>query len=246
MAIFDRVEGLIDSIGEAGLQAMFPNDFQYYLIALELVTSNGSLIDYLSFPINPENIQQTEPQITNIKKTAGGISSLSTTTFVPKEILLKGTFGSKFKILFKNNRNVGFSAFKFSGVKTKEDLQNTASSLKKLAFDPILKNGYGCMKMLQSICDKSTMIGDDGKPFKLYFYNPIMGNNYLVKVLDFTSSMSKEQNRLMYYNLRLKAIAPLESMKSFDTNSMVMNLNISNLQKGTNLVASNIKKSLGL
>lgn len=236
--IFDRYEGLLNSVGEASLNALFPNDFEHYLIALELTTFDNRTIDYFAFPVSPDSIQQVEPQITNIKKTVGGISSLSTTTFVPKEITLKGTFGRRFRVLFQNP--VWFSAFKFSGVQKKEDLIGKFSALKKASFDPTIKTGYGCSKILQSICDKSTMVDDLNKPFKLYFYNPILGDNYLVKIIDLTLSQSKESNRLVYYNLRLRAIAPLDnSIKAF-----AKSLTIEALQKGTNEIVSNIKNSL--
>lgn len=235
---YNKYEGLINSIGGAGLNSIFPNDFEHYLIALELLTSDNRTIDYFAFPVSPESIQQIDPQITNVKKTAGGISSLSSTTFVPKEISLKGTFGRRFRILFQNP--VWFSAFKFSGVQKKEDLIGKLGALKKASFDPAVKTGYGCSKILQSICDKSTMVDDYNKPFKLFFYNPILGDNYMVKVMDLTLSQSKESNRIVYYNLRLKAIAPLSN----NITSILKSLTIQTLQKGVNEIVSNVKNGL--
>lgn len=240
--VIEKSVDLLGSIGESALNSFYPNDFQYYMIALELVTGDNKTIDYFAFPVSPENIQQIEPQITNIKKTVGGINSLSTTSFIPKDITIRGTFGSKFRLLLRNKSVINFSAFRFSGVQKKEDIQN--NNLKKLEFDPSIKNGYGCIKVLQSICDKSVMVDNTGLPVKLFFYNPILGDNYLVKVLDFTSSMSRDTNRLIYYTLRLKAIAPLNNMNGIDETSMTKVLTVNNLQKGANMIVSEITKKL--
>lgn len=239
----NKYDGLIKSVGEAGLNALYPNDFEYYLISLELLTSTNSTVDYFSFPVSPSQISQSEPQLTNIKKTSKGIISLSTSSFVPKIINLKGDFGRKFKILL-TSKTIDFSAFKFSGVLKKENLQNVFNNLRQVTFDPTIKSGYGCLKYLQAIVDKSTSLDDSGQPFKLYFYNPIFGDSFLVEVINFETTMSMERNRIHSYTLQLKAIAPLNSLSTVNSKSMLKNLTIDNLQKGANQIVNNIRKAL--
>jgi hypothetical protein len=239
-----RHTNLLQSVGEATLHAMFPSDFEYYQIAFELVTSNNKTIDYFSFPVLPQNISVREPQLTNIKKTAKGIVSLSTNTFVPKMITMKGDFGRRFKLLLRD-RVVDFSAFKFSGILKKENIQGNLNVLRKAAFDPAVKSGYGCLKILQSILDKSTGVDDNNSPFKLFFYNPVLGDNYLVEVIDFDLNMSMDRNRIGSYSVQLKAIAPLENLVNFNnTKSMIRKLTIDNLQKGANTIVNSIRRSL--
>jgi hypothetical protein len=48
--------GLIENVGKASVHALFPDEFELYLMALELTDSNGNLIDYLAFPVMPESI----------------------------------------------------------------------------------------------------------------------------------------------------------------------------------------------
>lgn len=241
----DKYDNLTASVGQAGLNALFPMDFEYYLIALELLTSNNETIDYFAFPVSPQNISQSEPQLTNIKKTANGIVSLSTSTFVPKDINLSGDFGRKFKLLLQNKTSINFSAFKFSGILKKEQIQNVFNSFRQAAFDPSIKTGYGCLKYLQAIVDKSTATDDSGNPFKLYFYNPILGDSFLVEVVNFEMKMSMDKNRIGSYSLQLRAIAPLNSINSVNSKSMIRNLVVSNLQKTGNTIVNNIRKSLG-
>jgi hypothetical protein len=242
--VISKHEGLVNSIGQAALNSLFPNDFEFYLVALELLTSDNKTVDYFAFPVSPNSISQIEPQLTNIKKTAGGIVSLITPTFVPKTISIKGNFGRKFRILLKNNVSIDFSAFKFSGVTTKEKISNIFSSLKQAVFDPSIKSGYGATKYLQAIADKSTAVDDNGNSFKLFFYNPILGNNYLVEVIDFEMSMSMESNRIPNYTLQLKAIAPLEAISNFNSNSMTKILTSNILSKGVNQLAVNIRRGM--
>lgn len=241
----DKYDNLTASVGQAGLNALFPMDFEYYLIALELLTSNNETIDYFAFPVSPQNISQSEPQLTNIKKTANGIVSLSTSTFVPKDINLSGDFGRKFKLLLQNKTSINFSAFKFSGILKKEQIQNVFNSFRQAAFDPSIKTGYGCLKYLQAIVDKSTATDDSGNSFKLYFYNPIFGDSFLVEVVNFEMKMSMDKNRIGSYSLQLRAIAPLNSINSVNSKSMIRNLVVSNLQKTGNTIVNNIRKSLG-
>lgn len=238
-----KYESLLTSVGQAGLNSLFPNDFSYYLIALELVNSQNSTVDYFAFPVAPNNISQSEPKLVNIKKTAGGIVSLNTNNFVPKTITLRGNFGRKFRVLLKNKLVIDFSAFKFSGTLKKEQIQNAFSSLKQAAFDPSIKSGYGATKYLQAIIDKTSALDDSGNPFKLYFYNPIFGDNFLVEPLNFEISEGMESNRIPNYSLELRAIAPLESVVNFDKNSMVKVLVSDNLQKGVNIIVNNIRRS---
>lgn len=238
-----KYESLLTSVGQAGLNSLYPSDFSYYLVALELVNSQNQTIDYFSFPIAPNNITQSEPKLINIKKTAGGITSLNTNNFVPKIISLRGNFGRKFRVLLKNKSVVDFSAFKFSGTLKKEQIQNAFTSLRQAAFDPSIKSGYGATKYLQSIVDKTSALDDSGNPFKLYFYNPIFGDNFLVEPTNFEISEGMENNRIPNYMLELRAIAPLENIVSFDKKSMTRILVADNLQKLSNQIANNIRRS---
>jgi hypothetical protein len=243
--VISKHNNLLLTVGEAGLSAIFPKDFDYFMIALELVDSQNHTIDYLAFPVSPSSLSQSEPSLVNIKKTAGGIVSLSTPTFVPKTISIRGTFGRKFKVLLKNNSSVNFSAFKFSGTVTKDQIMSGVSALKQAAFDPSIKSGYGTIKYLQAILDKSTATDESGESFKLFFYNPIFGDNFLCELIEFEISESMESNRIPGYNLTLRAIAPLESMSSIDSKKSMVKVLASNLlQKGANSIVNSIRRGL--
>jgi hypothetical protein len=226
-------QSLLTTIGEAGLNALYPLDFEFYLVALELVNSSNETIDYFAFPVSPSSLSQNNPSLTNVKKTAGGVVSLSTPSFVPKQIQIRGNFGRKFRILLKNNIKINFTAFNFS------------TAFKKATFDPNIKSGYGAIKYLEAILDKSNATDENGNSLKLFFYNPILGNNYIVELVEFEINENMETNRIPGYNLTLKAIAPLESISSIDVQkSMVKILSSTLLQKGANSIANNIRKGL--
>lgn len=196
----DRYKGLINNIGKKGAHALFPEDFEVYITAFELVDSKGKIIDYFIFPLNPTSISETTSELVNIKKTAGGITVLGTDTFHPVDINIKGNFGRKFKVLFRNN-NVSFLGF------------NSRAGLLKKEFSSNVKTGYGCIKILENIIKTSRKLDQYDKPYSLYFYNLNFGTSYLVKSIgNPTFSQNIEKNMIWEYAITLKAIAPLDQL----------------------------------
>jgi len=230
----DRAEQLIASIGRSGLNTLFPNDFEYYFMALELVNSQDEVIDYFAFPIIPD-IRQEEPKIKSMTQTDGGLVIISSSTvFVPKPITLTGDFGRKLRILFRGGEALTFS----------EDLVQNFVTLRKAAFDPSIKTGYGCIKILQSICDKSDGLDDLGKPFKLNLYNMALGEAYWVKVDRLTLNQEKTKNMIWGFSLQLSAIARLEHVIGNIQGSMAKRLGLSLLQSEVNVLAGSLLRNL--
>ena len=198
--------------GQLGLQAVFPNEFEAYMIALELVNSDGEVVDYFTFPINPSQLAEVSKRITSIRKTLGGVSIHSTEKFIPTEISMQGTFGRKLKFLVGDDLiNFAGLSFGFGGNGRFKFGFNKNASSRELTRQ--IKTGYGCFKVLEAICNRSDMLDDKGKPYELYLYNLALGNSYLVKVLDLTASQSESTNQLWNYNLVLKSIAPLQQVR---------------------------------
>jgi len=244
MLAIDRVQELVSDIGRAGLSSLFPNDFEYYFMALELVNSQDEVIDYFAFPVIPD-IRQEESKILTTTQTDGGLTILSSSTlFVPISITLNGDFGRKFRILFRGGEALTFSALRFTGVRTKEDLVQNLVSLRKAVFDPSVKTGYGCIKILQSICDKSDGLDDLGKPFRLNLYNMALGEAYWVKVNRLILTQEKTKNMIWSFNLQLTAIARLEHIIGDYKDSVLKRLGLGILQKEVNVLAGKVYQSL--
>ncbi|MFW6273087.1 MAG: hypothetical protein ACOC2U_04850 [bacterium] len=246
-----RYQDQIQTLGRSGLNALFPYDFEVYMVALELTNSSGQTIDYLSFPILPESISKTEPKRTNIRNTSSGVTVLSSSTFMPEEIKLKGNFGRNFKILLSDNEpsieGVAYSTS--SGVYDLTQLGTNGNNLsfKSPFFNVGIKTGYGATRVLKSIISKSNGVDGDGKPFRLYFYNLALGESYLVAVAPsgITVNQSKEKNMIWEYNLVLKTIAPLNSLKSNVGQSSLISITSKNaIQTGVNVLGSEITSVL--
>ena len=222
----EKAFGLFKTMGKSALAALFPNDFEVYITALELVDSNEKTTDYFLFPLNPQSISESENQIVNIKKTAGGISTTSTETFMPTIINMAGNFGRKFKILIGQNI-VDFQAFFFSENKFQSSPQT---------FNDTIKNGYGCIKILEKIIKKSNQLDQNGKPYFLYLYNLSFGKVYLVKCINQpTFSSSMEQNMIWQYNVQFQTLAELGQITN--RNAIKSNLQLlafSQIQKALN------------
>lgn len=228
-----RYSQLVKNIGRAALSSFYPDDFEFYLCAFELVNSS-STEGYFVFPIQPSAIQKIEPNRTNIKKSLSGITVLTNSSFVPQEINIKGNFGKRFKILSSLD-GVAFS--KQEGFKRIDELI-------KPTFSTSIKTGYGAVKVLKSILDASRVVDKQGKPKKLFFYNLGFGESYLITIppSGITFSQSEEQNMIWFYQINMTIVSPLSSVVETDVeSSSTLLLTKGVIQSGINLVANSIR-----
>ena len=207
---------LVESLGRNTAHILYPNDFEAYTIALELVDSDGRVVDFFVFPIMPDSISEDYSKISNTRKTAGGITALTTPNFTSRTITIEGNFGRNFKFVMGNNTVVDASAIQFSVRSGNYVGGNTGSFAvenKTNIFSNQIKTGYGCFKILYGIHEKSTTLDHRNQPFKLYFYNLAQGEHYLVKSLSLRSSQTLDENMLWNYEYQMEAIAPINTSK---------------------------------
>lgn len=215
-----RRAGLLTQVGKSALNIMYPNEFELYLIALELVWFNGNkdnalgstTLSYFIFPVMPSSFDETKNKLTNIKKTLGGVSVLSSSGFNPTDISISGSFGRKFRVLLQTDYQDLISGFQTNGKTTLSSILSGGVNV----FDSMTKTGYGCCKVLESIydaageqiLDSSTGVSNTA----LILHNLALGNSYFVKPLNLRFSQSQDSNMIWNYNLNLKSIAPLDSI----------------------------------
>lgn len=240
--IQDKALDMIKTVGRATLSTLYPDDFEFYMCAIELSTADGNTIDYFTFPVTPSSITKTDNKRTSLQNTAGGIVALTSPTFVPQDISIRGTFGRIFKILIQTEATGAGAAFSLSnGIKTLQQTAKKATSLQTPAFDASVKTGYGALKILQSIIAKSNGIDSNGKPFRLFFYNLALGESYLVVVPPngITFSQNEQRNMVWDYTLNMIAVAPLESVKNASSgSSLIKKTATAVIQKSVNDLAS--------
>lgn len=247
--VSQRVNQLIANIGKGALATLFPKDFDAYMMGIELCDSQDRTIDYFAFPVMPESITKSEPNRTNIKRTSSGVTILTSNSFTPEEITIKGNFGRSFKF-YLSPVAPAVQGVAFSTMGGKHDLLSTKSNLifgQATAFSIGIKTGYGAHSILRAIINKSSGVDATGQPFKLYFYNMALGESYLVTVPNsgFTSSQTMDKNMIWDYNLTLTVIAPLNALKSLrKRNSMLHLLTFSLIQQGVNAAAEAITTSI--
>lgn len=223
-----RYRGLIDNIGRLGASALFPNDFEAYFVSLELTDSRGITERFITFPVAPKQISEMQPSLVNIKKSQNGVIAIDSDSFVPRDIEIKGDFGRNLRFA------LGQNIFQGGAISFVRKLLN--GQLERPQFSPVVKSGFGYTKALEDICNESKKLDANGKPKRLYLYNPILGNNYLVKVKNFVHSQNISENMIPQYTLQLTAVAPfnLETRFNFDFSTSLNKLNdgIDNLAKG--------------
>jgi hypothetical protein len=209
---------LYSEIGKTALNVKYPKEFELYTVALELVGGNGKTMKYFIFPVNPSTLDELNARSTNIKKTSTGMIALSTTAFTHVDINITGNFGRKFKVLLGTKYEDFEHSFQASDVNENQETvwstsKGTVLSGVKELFDQRIKTGFGCLKILEEICDLADGVDDDG-PRRLYWYNLAFGSAYLVKPMSFRINMSQDNNMLHAYSLQLRALARLEDLLS--------------------------------
>lgn len=230
---FNRFQALQTSIGKKALNALFPNDFELYVFALELVNGQQETEEYFIFPINPSAIDEATAHNQIIKKTAGGITVLNDSTFTPATITLNGNFGRQLKFLLGNE------AITFSGITLQPGLGENAPT-----FNSTIKTGYGCCKLVEKIINKSKSIDSKtGLPYALYFHNLAFGNSYLIKTINYKFYQNQEGSNMIWnYNFQFKALARVEDITDRSQRSMTMALSANSvIQNRVNQFGNGIK-----
>ena len=239
---------LAQEIGMQTLSSVFPYDFEWYMCALELTDSQDRTIDYLAFPIQPDSIQKTEPTRNNIKKSMAGVTVLSNDAYVPQDITIRGSFGRQFKLLL-NIKTINAQNAKYSttdGVFSLYQAAGMTPTIRFPSFNIAAKNGYGIIKILQAIVNKSVGLDDEGKPFKLYFYNMALGESYLVAIppsgAQFSQDISK--NMVWSYSITMKTLAPLDAVKTEEKGSLGKALATAAITVGVAMVAKGVEDTM--
>ena len=195
------LQRLSETGGRESMNALYPNEFEYYLCAFELFDSANQLLSTFVFPVMPNMISHKDSKLVSIRKTSSAVTISTNVTFIPVDISIQGTFGRKLRLLVGNTQSEG-SAFGFG-------LSNLIPGAE---FSSEVKTGYGAFRLLDALISKSQTIDDKGGPHYLYFYNLALGKNYLAEVLDFTSSQSLENNMIWNYSIQMKGVADADSI----------------------------------
>jgi hypothetical protein len=216
----------VNTLGKEFLSKLYPRDFELYMCAIELVDGNDYPVDYFMFPIMPKNIVKTEIEATTIQQSFNGITVFNKAGFIPDELNIQGDFGRSFKLMQHTKASDDHFAYDYKavlastsideGYYTAATINSQSNTVKKDSEFPLgIKTGYGCSKILQAIIDKSKAYSPSGRTYKLYFYNPALGENYLVvpskSPLTWTQN-EQSSNLIWQYSLSLIIIADLNDV----------------------------------
>ena len=220
---------LMYTLGKGVVASLYPNDIEAYIFAFELIDSQNNTVDYFLLPINPKSISISENQINSIKKTMGGISVLSTDTYMPKVVSISGTFGKNWKILI-GRELINFFGFLNPG---------------KKEFSSTIKNGFGCVKILERMIQNSNQLDSQGKPHFLYFYNISFGESYLVKAIGSpTFHQSIESNMIWNYDIKFNTLADLDMLSNTVSKSNITTFAFSQIQKSMNVILGKVETAI--
>ena len=195
------------TVGKAALHAAAPDNYEYYLCSLELLSSNADRIGFISFIVMPNNISESTQPIQTQTKTKSGLITLFNDSFCPVSISLQGTFGRKFRLV------TGLiDPADASDKKWKNFLNGNFGKIKDFTIG--VKSGYGMTRVLKYILEKANTLDDSSRPYILLYNNYSFNSSYVVDVVNYSFNQSTENNMLWFYNLQLKAVAPGAAVKT--------------------------------
>lgn len=245
MPILEDIDNLRVVIGKAGLSALFPKEFEYYAITLELTDSIGRTVEYLTFPVNPDTLDHVNKRMVNIKKTAGGVTALDIEGFIPQQMTLSGTFGRQLKLIVNQAETISAQNSTSKGVF--DPVNDQSLQINNAIISSKIKTGYGAIKLLESIVNKSSSLDEYNRPHRLYYYSPAQGHSWLVKANNFQQHQDiQSTNMLWKYTFNLTAIAPVYNTgrDSENPTSLINSTAYNVLQRTGNVIINNIKKSI--
>lgn len=231
-----------ESVGESALHMLAPDNYEYYQCSLELLDVEKNQVGFISFVVMPNNISESRPTLQTQTKTNSGIVTTFNDSFAPVNITLQGTFGRRFRIVTgivdpSPKRWNGWGNF-FNG--------NMGKAL--FGFETAYKSGYGLTKVLKYILEKSTELDSRGRPYILLYNNYAFNTSYVVDVVNSSFNQSIENNRLWFYEISLKAVAPGSAVQtSGKKNAKLLKTVASNaIAQGLSNIVGDVKRNNNL
>lgn len=226
------------TVGKAALHASAPDNYEYYLCSLELLSSNAERIGFISFIVMPNNISESTQPIHTQTKTKNGLVTLFNDSFCPVTISLQGTFGRKFRLI----TGLVDPADK-SDKKWKNFLNGNFGRVKD--FTVGVKSGYGLTRVLKYILERANTLDDNSRPYILLYNNYSFNSSYVVDVINYSFNQSTENNMLWFYDLQFKAVAPGSAVKTKTQNmgSLLASVASNSIAQGLTNVINDAKRN---
>lgn len=202
------IASLTAVIGRAGLHSLFSRDFNFNLVAFQLLSKVGNKwVDdkIFIFPVLPNSISRQQTKQTSIVQTFSGISVSTNAKFSPISYSISGDFGLDFKSIPSNIFSPILIEFSIASSIYKTAKTAIKRGVQAKEFSTTVKNGYGCTQVLRDIFDSATNVDENGNPSILIFHNLFFGDSFVVA----TNTESLSATRLTTnYSLSFTAVAP--------------------------------------
>lgn len=217
----NRYKEFLTTVGRAGLNSLFPKEFEFYAFAFEIVDSKGKSIAYLMFPINPDSLSININNPISVSSTSAGVESLINPNFVPFDVTASGSFGRSLRVVTQGDNILTGGAF---GVRLSNELITSKIKAVKdiigggeATFSELVKTGYGVCKILEAIFALGCSVDENSVPYTMIMYNLSFNHNYVVEPMSISFPQDISANNGFWrYNFSLKCVAPLYALQTKD------------------------------
>ena len=191
------------------LNTAFPDTFEYYMLAFEVIDSDNVPVERFTFPVLPSTIRQSETTIKNIEKTFGGVTTNFSTSFVPYPINLSGNFGRKLRF------TAGLDTPQMAKYTYTDPSKASAPSIvrKSLSPNPRITTGFGYTQKLKAVFRYGKAVDKKGNPYRIVFYNMAANEVVFVEMDSLVTEMSEDKNMIWVYNMQMTAVAGVPKIR---------------------------------
>lgn len=177
------------SISREVLHSLLPDNYELYKMVVQVVDPSASavakkstLIEEFDFTIMPESVEVVRQFKTTVMPTLTSNFTLDSFTESPSQFVLVGTFGV--------NHKVKFNLADFTG-----------------KFDPVILTGYGLVKRLEKIIQKTKGTSSDGTPYQTYLINKAFNSTIRVEINKAVFRQNVSRNGLWVYELTFTKVS---------------------------------------
>ena len=174
----------------------------YYVLHIELENKvTKEIVDFLDFPIMPQQIELTSEFMTTVTKTQGSTVVVSNNSYMPTIMTISGTFG---------NKNVVDVYDKIYDIRNLDSIKVTMDNIYndpeatsgKEEVVPLAMTGYAVLKYFDALLEKHRL----SDLYNLNIFNLTFDQQFTCVALKKDFNMTVDKNGLWFYSVTFQSV----------------------------------------
>lgn len=173
----------------------------YYVLHIELENKvTKEIVDFLDFPIMPQQIELTSEFMTTVTKTQGSTVVVSNNSYMPTIMTISGTFGNKNVVdTYKRIPDIFEAGYTVTIDKYYTDSEATSGQVNNL---PFAMTGYAVLKYFDALLEKHRL----SDLYNLNIFNLTFDQQFTCVALKKDFNMTVDKNGLWFYSVTFQSV----------------------------------------